>query len=325
MAYTTRDFWSLTQKLDSIFVETAKNKIAMSKWMSLFNVQNDQYETYVHQLLHGGSWIWRVSEWWDYPKLFSQEWDQITYTQSIYGWLATITERMLQFERYNNMKDIVKSATDEAFDKIDQSMSDLLLNGWSTSYTDVYSQVVSAVWPDGLALFSASHTNGTTSTTYSNIINDWTNNNPSLSRPAIVKARVNARKYTDPNGLHRPIMLDTLVVWPDLEDLALRITNSENIQGSGNNDTNGNLKSVKVEVWDRLGSNSAWTDTSAYFFMMDSSKKDETLKAFFSEKPKLFAPEVVYNTWNWEYKIRFIYSLWRGFAPYVVWSKGTNS
>jgi hypothetical protein len=43
------------------------------------------------------------------------------------------------------MKDIVKSATDEAFDKIDQSMSDLLLNGWSTSYTDVYSQVVSAV------------------------------------------------------------------------------------------------------------------------------------------------------------------------------------
>jgi len=119
---------------------------------------------------------------------------------------------MRLYDLYDQIIGLAESVTDDAFDKIDQSYSDVLLNGWATSYTDVYGETVTSVGPDGLALFSASHTNGATATTYSNIIFDGTNTNPALSRAAIVNERAIGRRVVDVNGIHRPINLDTLVV-----------------------------------------------------------------------------------------------------------------
>lgn len=325
MPITTNDFAKLTDDLESIFVENAKMKIADSVWMKLFGVTDDMRKTYEHSILHGTSGIKKIGEGADLPVASSKEGDSIIYTQSRYGWLASITKDMRMFDLHNKIEWEVKNLTQDAFDMIDQSMADVLLNGWSTSYTDVYGASVTAVWPDGLALFSAVHTNGATSATYSNIINDGTNSNPTLSREAVVKERATARKYTDPNGIHRPIKLDTLIVWPDLEDLARRIVESDQIQGSANNDTNGNLKSIKIVVWDRLGANSAGTDTSAYWFMADSRQVDESLKAIFAQRPMLEAPDEVYKNKNWDYSLDFYYTLWRGYAPYIRGSKGDNS
>ncbi len=325
MPILTTDFAKLTDDLESIFVENAKSAIATSVWMKLFWISDDVRKTYEHSILHGTSGIKKIGEGADLPTATSKEGDSIIYTQSRFWGLASVTKDMRMFDLHAKIEWEIKNLTSDAFDMIDQSMADVLLNGWSTSYVDVYWETVTSVWPDSLAVFSAAHTNGATWTTYSNIINDGTNPNPTLSRDAVVTERAAARKYTDPNGIHRPINLDTLYVWPDLEDLALRITESSQIQGSANNDTNGNLKSIKVVVWDRLGSNSAGTDTSAYWFMADSSKVDESVKAIFAQRPMLEAPEVVYKNKNWDYALDFYYTLGRGFAPYLRGSKWTNA
>ena len=325
MPIQTTDFPKLTDDLESIFVENAKMKIADSIGMKLFGVTDDVRKTYEHAILHGTSGIKKIGECADLPTATSKEGDSIIYTQSRFGGLASVTKDMRKFDLHNKIESEVKNLTDDAFDSIDQSMSDVLLNGWATTYTDVYGATVTAVWPDGLALFSAAHTNGSTDTTYSNIMNDGSNSNPVLSRAAVVAERAAGRKYTDPNGIHRPIKLDTLYVWPDLEDLALRIVESSNMQGNDFNDTNGNLKSINVVVWDRLGSSSAGTDTSAYWFMADSRQVDESLKAIFAQRPMLESPEVVYKNKNWDYSLDFYYTLGRGFAPYIRGSKGDNS
>ena len=325
MPILTTDFAKLTDDLQSIFVENAKMKIADSVWMQLFGVTDSMRKTFEHSILHGTAGITKVGEGADLPVASSSEWDSIIYTQSRYGAVVWVTKDMRLFDLHDKIEAEVKNITSDAFDKIDQSMSDVLLNGWSTTYTDVYGTTVTSVWPDGLALFSGVHSNGATWTNYTNIISDGTNVNPVLSRDAVVTERATARKYTDPNGIHRPIKLDTLVVWPDLEDLARRIVESDNIQGSANNDTNGNLKSIKIVVWDRLGSNSAGTDTSAYWFMADSRQLSESLKAIFAQKPMLEAPDQVYTSKNWDYSIDFYYTLGRGFAPYIRGSKWTNA
>lgn len=325
MAITTLDFDKLTDDLQSIFVENAQTKIADSVGMQLFGVTDDMRKTFEHSILHGTSGIKKIGEGADLPIASSQEGDSIIYTQSRYGGIASVTKDMRMFDLYDKIEGEVKNLTDDAFDSIDQSMSDLLLNGWSTSYTDVYGDTVTATGPDGLALFSAAHTNGATSTTFTNIIDDGTNTNPVLSRAAVVAERATGRKYTDPNGIHRPIKLDTLIVGPDLEDLARRIVESDQIQGSANNDTNGNLKSIKVVVWDRLGSTSSGTDTSAYWFMADSRKVSESLKAIFAQKPMLEAPEAVYKNKNWDYSLDFYYTLGRGAPQFIRGSKGDNS
>ena len=167
--------------------------------------------------------------------------------------------------------------------------------------------------------------NGTTPPTYSNLINDGTNNNPTLSRAAIVNERARALKYFDPNGITRPIKLDTLVVGPDNEDLAERLLFSTQIPGEANNDLNalkGKIKNLKV--WERLDLRSDGTDTSAYWFMADSSKVKKTLKAFFTDRPQLVAPDQVFENGDWEYKTLLTYARGFGWASYLRGSTGVN-
>jgi len=326
MSLRVTDFNTLTQDLQSVFYETAETKIAESTGMKLFDVKSTELKDYKHQLLHGVAGITKVPEASDFPRVSSEEGDNITYTQAKYGVNVPVTweNRSYWREENGNVFRLVQSVTDEAFDKIDQSMADVLLQGWGTSYTDVYDETVASVGPDGLALFSASHTNGTTSTTYKNIMNDGTNDNPSLSREAIVAERATGLQYTDPNGLTRPIRLDTIIVGPDLEDQAMRIVESSQMSGTANNDINP-LKGIKVVVWDRLGAAADGTDTSAYWFMADSRKLNETLKAIFKKRPSLDLPDEVYANANWEYRLFYSYVLGRGFAPYLRGSKGTNT
>lgn len=329
MAIMTSDFSALTKYLDEIYNEQANNRVATDVWMNIFNVRDTKERTFLHQVIHGVAWVETVTEWSDLPQVTAKEGDSITWTQSRKGALVPITKDMRMFDRYDDIEMICRSITDDAFDKIDQSMADVLLQGYNTSYTDVYNDTVASLWPDWAAFFSASHTNWSTSAWYTNIMTDWTNVNPNLSREALVASIAAARKYTDPNGILRPIMLDTLLVWPDLADLADRIVMSNNINNSANNDINpwglGWVRGLKVVVWDRLAAAADWTDTSAYWFMMDSKKAKYSLHSLFAQRPQLASPEQIYENKNWEYSIDFYYALWRGFAPYVRWSKWTNA
>jgi len=326
MAILSTDFSSLTDDLQDIFNETAKNTIADLAGYKLFKVEDTNRLTYDHLILHGLGGVEKVAEGSDLPATTLVEGDSVTWTQSYYGRLVSVTKKMRKFDLYNQIEGLVRSVTDASFNQIDQAMADVLLNGFSASnYTDAYNQSVSATGYDGYALFYAAHTNNVdTSKTFSNIITYGTVN-PVLSREAIVAARVAARKFKDPKSVYRPINLDTLLVSPDKYDEAMRIINSSQISGSFENDINPLKGTVNVVQWEKLATSSGGTDTSSYWFMYDSKKVGETLRALFAERPSLDAPEQVYKNKNWDYSLDFYYALGRGYSPYIMGSNATGA
>jgi len=319
MAILTTDFPRLTDDLQSIFNEAAQSSVGEMVGNKIFEVKDTNRRTHDHLILHGMDVIRKVAQGADLPSSTLVEGDNITFTQSRYGGIVSVTKDMRMFDLYDEIERVVRSAADDAFHKVDQSMADLLLNGFSASnYTDVYGESVAATGYDGLALFSTVHSNNVSSDTFSNFItNAGSTSAVVLSREAIVETRARAMKFRDPNGLIRPVMLDTVLVSPDKEDEALRIINSQQISGSGENDVNPLRGKMKVEVWPRLALRSDGTDTSAYWFMYDSKRVKETLKALFAERPSLDAPEQVYKNKNWDYSVDFYYTLGRGYSPFL--------
>jgi hypothetical protein len=320
---TASDFPSLTDDLQSIFNETAKTKVAEMQGQKIFNVFDTNRLSYDHLILHGLSGIKRVADGADLPRVNSEEGDSVTWTQEYFGAIVSITKKMRKFDLFDEMTSLVKSITQDAFDKIDQSLADVLTNGFSASnYIDVYGNSVAAVGPDALALFSASHSNNVNSNVFSNLITS----NPALSRTALVAARLQGFSHKDLNNVRRPIELDTLIVSPANEDLAERLLNSELIPGLANNDVNALKGKIKtLIVWPRLLTNSAGTDTSAYWFMANSANVGESLQCLFAERPSLDAPDEVYANKNWDYSLDFYYAIGRGYPAFIFGSTGAGS
>lgn len=318
----TTDFPALTDYLTSYFNEVSKTSIEKMVGNQVFQVKDTDRRSYDHLILHGLSVIRQVAQGADLPTTTIVQGDTISYVQARYGGIVAVTKDMRMFDLYDQIESIVKSTADDAFHKIDQSMADVLGRGFSASnYTDVYGTSVAATGPDGLALFSASHSNNINSTVFSNIITYGTVN-PVISREAIVAERARAFNYIDPTGHNRPVEIDTLLVAPGNEDFGLRITNSDGMQGTADNDINPLKGKMKVKAWSKLNTRTGGTDTGAYWYLYDSSKVGETLKALFAERPSLDAPEQVYKNKNWDYSCDFYYVLGRGFMPYL---RGSNA
>lgn len=319
---TKEDFPALTDDLQTIFNEVAKTKVAEMKGNKIFNVFDTNRLTYDHLILHGMKGVTEVVPGQNLPSITSEQGDTITWTQRYFGAIAPVTKQMRKFDLYNQIETLIRSLPDDAFNKVDQSLADVLAYGWATSYTDVYGKAISAVGPDAVALFSASHSNNINATVFSNIITS----NPVLSRTAIVTARRLGLIHQDPNGIIRPVNLDTIVVAPSNEDLVERILLSTSMSGTANNDINPLKGKIKnVIVWERLETRSDGTDTSAYWFMYDSSQVGETLNCLFSERPSLDAPEEVYENKNWEYSLDFFYALGLGYPAYIFGSNASGS
>lgn len=327
MAITVHDFETLTDDLQSIFNETSRNKVSEMVGATIFEVMDTDRRTFDHLVIHGLGKPQRVTPGGDLPKVNTNEGDSISWTQKYYGNSFEVNKEMRKFDLYDTIRALPKTLAESAFDTIDQSYADALLNGWSTSYTDVYDETVASVGPDGLALFSTVHTNNVNSNTYRNQIkNSSATENPTFARDAIVQARVDASQHKDPEGNKRSIMLDTIVVPMALEDLAERTLYSTQLSNSANNDINplkGKIK--KIVTWSRLDEDSDSNDRSAYWFMYDSRLVNETLKSKFAERPTLDAPDEAYLSKNWQYTLDFFYTIGLGYQAYVWGSKGTNS
>lgn len=323
---TEADFPSLVGHLNDIFNEVGSSKVAEMKGNQIFGVSDTDWRTFTHQLIHGVDSIGEVTPGQDLPIASVNEGDQISATQRYFGGRFVVTKEMRKFDRYDQIEGLARSQTEGAFNKIDQSMADKLLFGTSTSYTDVWGTSVSAVGPDGLALFSASHAYNFGSQTFSNLINDGTNNNASLSMDALTHSRALAMVIKDPNGLIRPVNLDTVIVAPSQEALAERLILSDKLPGGPDNDLNPvRGKITKILTWERLQTRSDATDTSLYWFMADSSKVKESLQAKFAQRPELAAPEQVYANKNWEWSIDLFYALFHGHPAYVFGSTSANA
>ena len=320
---TSVDFPQLTEEIQDIWNEASRNSIADLVGFQVFNVKDVNVKTYEHLILHGIGGAQKVAQGADLPSQDLVEGDSVSWTQGRYGNLVSVTKDMRLFDLYDEIESLVRSTVDATWNDLDQAFADVLLYGFdSSNYIDVYGESVGATGYDGLALFSASHTNNVSSSTFSNIITYGTVN-PVLSREAIVKEIANARVYKDPKGKSRPVHLDTLYVAPSKEDEALRIINSTLISGTNENDYNPLKGKITVKTWEKLETRTDGTDTSAYWFMADSKKVKETLQALFRERPSLDAPEQVYKNKNWDWSLDFYYTLGRGFSPYLRGSNAT--
>lgn len=325
MAITVEDFKSLTEDLQDIFNEVAKAKTSEMVGPTIFNVEDTNRRTFEHLILHGAGIPSKVTPGQELPLVDMEEGDKITWTQKYYGNAIAITKEMRMFDLYNQIEQLVRSLPEGAFSAIEQSMADILGHGWDTSYVDIYGDTVSGLGPDGVALFSASHSNNLNSSVFSNIIKDGTTSNPVLSRSAIVSARNQGRLHKDPNGLIRPVNLDTLIVPPSLSDLAERIIYSGQMAGTANNDIEPLKGKVNLVVWPQLEALSDGTDSSKQWYMVDTKLVKETLNAKFAERPSLDPPEEVYRSKNWVYTCDFFYSLGLGYPAYIFGSNGTGA
>lgn len=324
---TVADFPALVDDLEGIWNEAMKVKIGEMVGNQIFEVRDTNRRTFDHIVLHGVGGVSEVTPGQDLPVVNTDEGDSITWTQRYFGGRFNVTKEMRMFDLHEQIEGLARTLVEDAFDQVDQSYADVLGYGSSTSYTDAWGGTVTSVGPNGLALFSASHTNGvsTSSQTFSNIISNSSGTaNVAIARDPIVQARADAMTLLDPEGHTRPVILDTVLVAPSNEDAAERILFSNQISGLSDNDINPLKGKFSLKVWPRLETRSDGTDTSAYWYMYSSRYVGETLKSKFAERPTLDAPEQVFKNKNWEWTTDFFYTTGIGYQPYIFRSTGAN-
>lgn len=327
MPIMTSDYSTLTTKLNEWYNEAASDAVESWVGQKLFDVGETDWQVYNYLTLYGAAKFDRVPEGSQLPVASSVEGDSTNASQRRFGGRVSITKDMRMFDRYDQMEEIVKDNVNFAFDRIDQSQADLILNGFTgSSYTDLYGFSQTNLAVDGVVLFSASHTNNLNADVFRNLIrNSAGTSNPGLSRDAIVKARADGRTYRDPNKANRPIVLNTLVVSATNEDLAERTVYSSGVVGTPNVDLNPLKGKVSnIVVWSRLDTRSDGTDTSAYWFLADGKAVTKTLKSPFAQKPQMAEATQVHDSLNWEYPIDSYYTMFAGHAKNIFGSTGVN-
>lgn len=317
MTIKVSDFSKLTDDLESIFNQIKVINQAQDI-RKCFGMENMDRRTHEHLVINPQASIGAVGDGEEYPESDLTEGDSIIYTARKYGWIVKVTEEMREDDLHSQIESVAKSLFSTLYRKVYQDMADLLKNAYSTSYTNTYGEVVSAVWPDGLALASASHTAwGVAGYTYSNIMTTpaWVVN-PSLTSENVEYNINKMLLHIAPDGTVAPIIAKKLVVSPKLKGLAERILYSTWFQGTANNDKN-TISNIELIVVPQL-----WDSTSWFLLGEDY---EETLKMMFRIIPTMVAPDAVYNTGDWKYKVRTRYVIGIGYQAYVHCSNGTNA
>ena len=325
---------------DELYKETyfdhTRENVAESVGLQIIGFKKDMRKQVLSQNYHAGTGFGRVTEGGNYNEGRGNEGDTVSGTQSHYAVNVIVTKEARTFMiqgpagemDISDVQDQVKGYIDDATDSIDQDIADIFNNGFVSTYTNVYGDSVQAVTPDGQALFSTAHTlpnaDGTT-TVFSNVINDGTNDNPAISRAAIVATIAKARKHRGANGTQRPIELDTLLVGPDDYDRAVTIVESEQVSGSDHNDTNKSIKHIKVKMWSRLASNGQGDDKSGQYYMYEAKKVRAGAIKFHSAQMISFgkSKEATDNQ-DWVYPLDAFYTLIRKQPQFLYGSTGVN-
>lgn len=320
MVVKTHDYWDQTSHLkmiDEIYQESMKEKLDDLVLLRIFDEETNSHRNdtiIIEEWLTGVSYIPENSE---YPDAEPGDSDSYTMEKAKYGAKVLITEEMKKYNEIGSMKERIRSIVDDWMEKIEQSLADILLYGFSTSpYTDVYGKTMGAVGQKGLALFNS---------TDGNIITAGSTQNPALSVQALDAAYIMGATRKNTKGQYKSIKYDTLLVSPALRSLADTLVNSDKLPGSSDNAVNFNKGRFKVVESPRLSQRSDGTDTSAYWFVFDSKKIKRQLKVKWAKKPELKAVGEVLFDANEVHRFSYWYS--RGFLNYnfIAGSTGVNA
>lgn len=327
MAMNVGLFQKLTAYVNDNWNEFAALRVAADKGLELFGAKAVEFQTEVVQnysSLNKG--IKRVADGGTYPSIVGAQGDGITFVQAHYAGRVDVTKDLRLFNRYEaEVPMLVQTAVDACFDNLDQNYADVLLNGWASSYVNVYGDTVSNVGPDSKVLFASNHsTSANAGYSFDNRVTDGVNVDPRLSRDAIVTTKARALKYVDPGSIKRPIKLDTIVCSPDLEDLAYRIVKTDGIAGTPNRDTNAYLGGMNILSWERLGSTGQGADTSSYWFMVDSTRIKQGLRSYFRQQPKIGPEREFGPDETWTYLVDYYNATGFSTPNFIFGSRGLN-
>ncbi len=321
----TNNFSDLTQEqvnglVDEVFNEVTARRLAEDKYRMIFWVAQWTGQAYAKSNIATFGWMQKVAEWSDAPQSSTSQGYKKVTTQNRYMDSAIITKDMRIFsDRHPEIAVVTTNLVAGAHDRIDQSYADMVNNATSTSYTNVFGETEDNTTADWVALASNSHKVASQSTTYGNIIYSswivWTGTpNPVLTRESIIAARIQWYTFVDSTGRKSPRKFTKLVVSPSDYDLAIRLTKTDNIPWSANNDTNMTLKDLQVVMWERLD---AWV-----WFLTNEDIKSE-VKGIFKQMPQVYPPFEYAASKNWIYTLDCYYSLFRWDVANLFISLGT--
>jgi phage major head subunit gpT-like protein len=157
---------------------------------------------------------------------------------------------------------------------------------------------------EGVSLVSDSHTTTSGASTSSGFDNMTT---ASLSAVAVASARIQMRNFRGDVAEKISVMPDTLVIPPDLYEIADEIAKSEGKLDTANNNINVHKGKYKIIDWEYLTDSNNW-------FMEDSSMKSDML-VWFDRIPLEFGSAEELDTmvakWRAYMRYSFFWRNWR--------------
>ena len=213
-----------------------------------------------------------------------------TYTHVEFARGFIVPRKLVADDQYNVINSMPRKLGVAAMRKREKDGASVFVNAFSSA----------VVGGDAVELCGAHPLSPTNATTQSNV------GTTALSYDAVVATRKLMRSYTDDQGELIPIVPNTLLVPPELEDTAWTIVNSMNKPGTANNDGNFvRSGGLDVVVWDYLTNAKDW-------FMIDSTLAGMYLN-WFNREPLSFAAD---PTSDYNLKAKF-----RGYMRYSYgWS-----
>ena len=228
-----------------------------------------------------------------------------TYTQVAFGLVTSFTKAMWYFGiKKRNLEKVTQELRNACSDLRELRCADRLDNSFSTSYTaaDVSGNyAVSIAGGDSVAMISASHTREDGGTAWSNRVTDGTTVNMDFEYDALKAANRTAALILGPRGKPTNINLDTLVCSKGfaVHNRAVEMLGAMNkgwMPGTVEHDGSG-VPTYKIIALPWITSN------TAYWWMFDSSKKNQTYGLQYKESQgiTLEGPNVV---------LKFLRPLW---------------
>lgn len=193
---------------------------------------------------------------------------------------ARITDEAQRFNLYNDMVMRLSMELQKAHRaRMDYDMANVLNNGFdATNYAG----------PDGVALFSASHSIAKSSTNGDNLLSQ------DFDADALEQMLIKVDSFLNPDGLHSDYVAKTLVFPIQLQFEVKRVLGSEFRPGVADNDINTVFGTIAKNMkWKRL------TDADAYFLLTDAKDglclaKNGKMQARVVEDP--YTPDILMHT-----------------------------
>ncbi|MCK9370415.1 hypothetical protein M0R04_10945 [Candidatus Dojkabacteria bacterium] len=252
-----------------------------------------------------------------------------TYTQVQFGVLLAFTKHMWFFGiKKRNLTKITSEARKACSDLRELRCADLLDNSFSTSYLaqDISGNyTVTIAGGNGVAFISASQTREDGGSNWSNRVTDGSTVNMDFEYDALKAAHRTAALQVGPTGKPLNISLDTFVcsrgyaVHNRAEEI-LGAMNRGYMPGSADYD-----KSAVAKY--RIHANPWITSNTSYWWMFDSSKKNDSYGFQYKESQpiSLEGPNVVFKTGEIQYKASLMFDIGHNDPRGWVGSKNTNA